>query len=350
MKNNFGKTILVLTLLFSCACTPQEKEVSIEITPLECGWKASFRGIASKGKKIWLGGNNGTLLHSENSGKAWTKVQLPGADSLDFRDIAILDDQQILALSIGNGQDSRIYKSKDAGATWRTVLINQKEAAFFNGFDFWDATSGILVSDPIDEKPYLLQTANAGESWSRIDKTGLPQLSTQEYGFAASGTGVCVLDSAYIWIATGGDKARVFHSENGGKSWLAKSTPMASGNASSGIFSIDFRDAQNGIGVGGDYQDPEAKVVNIIRTEDGGSSWTAVNSDTPFGQKSCVQHLTDEIYIATGRTGVIWTKDDGLSWQKLSDQPYYTISYDATQNIGFLAGPEGNVARFELKK
>jgi photosystem II stability/assembly factor-like uncharacterized protein len=350
MKNNFGKTILVLTLLFSFACTPQEKEVSIEITPLECGWKTSFRGIASKGDKIWLAGNEGTLLHSENSGKAWTKVQLPGADSLDFRDIAILDDLQILVLSIGNGQDSRIYKSKDGGENWRTVLINQKEAAFFNGFDFWDATSGILISDPIDEKPYLLQTNNAGESWSRIDRAGLPQLSTQEYGFAASGTGVCVLAPEHIWIATGGDKARVFHSENGGKSWLVKSTPMASGNASSGIFSIDFRDAQNGIGVGGDYQDPEAKVVNIIRTEDGGNTWTAVNSDTPFGQKSCVQHLTDGIYIATGRTGVIWTKDNGLSWQKLSDQPYYTISYDATQNIGFLAGPEGNVARFELKK
>lgn len=350
MKNDLGKAIVVLLLLFAFSCTEKEAEVSIDLIPLECGSKASFRGIANMGGKVWLGGNNGTVLYSDNIGKAWTKVQLPGADSLDFRDIAILDDQQLLILSIGNGQDSRIYKSKDAGATWRTVLINQKEAAFFNGFDFWNATSGILISDPIDEKPYVLQTVNAGESWSRIDKAGLPQLSTQEYGFAASGTGVSVVDTEHIWIATGGDKARVFLSENGGKSWLVKPTPMASGNTSSGIFSIDFRDTQNGIGVGGDYQNPEENVVNIIRTEDGGNTWTAVNRDTPFGQKSCVQYLADEIYIATGRTGVIWTKDDGLSWQKLSDQPYYTISYDTTQNIGFLAGPDGNVARFELKK
>ena len=62
--------------------------------------------------------------------------------------------------------------------------------AFFDGFDFWDEKNGILISDAIDDKLYLLATEDGGESWNRVGAETLPPLEEGEYGFAASGTGI----------------------------------------------------------------------------------------------------------------------------------------------------------------
>ena len=337
-----------LFLLF-CSCQQNEAppEYDLKITPLESTTAASFRGIASLGAQtVWVAGTNGTVLKSVDGGTSWTSMRLPDADSLDFRDIAILTKEETLIMSAGSEMKSRIYKTEDSGKTWRTVLINTKEKAFFNGLDFWNTESGFLVSDPIDEQLYVLKSDNAGESWTRVGAATLPKLEAIEYGFAASGTGIVARSNGQLWIATGGDKARVFRSIDVGKSWAVRSTPMANGNNSSGIFSLSFRDSLNGIAVGGDYQNPDAKVATIIRTMDGGKNWEAIPND--LGHKACVQHLGDTYYLAAGRTGLIWSKDDGNTWIELTEEAYYTIAFDLDSRTGYLAGPEGRVAKIEL--
>lgn len=349
------KLPLSISLFFAFlfyACQPANSVdgiPKIKITPLQSPIDASFRGIASLGANtIWLGGTKGTAIHSEDGGQTWKKSQLYDADSLDFRDIELLDANTILLMSIGTKMQSRIYKTKDGGITWRTVLINTKEKAFFNGMDFWDKQSGVLVSDPIDDKLFVLRTDNGGETWQRIGETTLPILNPTEYGFAASGTGVVTKGNGNIWIATGGNKARVFHSPNRGDSWTVCSTPMADGNASSGIFSISFRDTLNGIAVGGDYQAPDAALVTINKTTDGGKKWEAINSEASSGHKACVQYLGGQLYLSAGRTGVAWSADDGLTWEALSETQYYCVSFDEESRVGYMAGPNGNVAKFEL--
>lgn len=339
----------VICFLGACQNEETSLEKAIKITPLETGSKASFRGIASIGAEtVWLGGSNGTLLKSINGGTSWQQQHLPDADALDFRDIECLNAETVLVMSAGSGMDSRIYRTEDSGENWQTVLINTKEKAFFNGLDFWNASAGVLVSDAIDDKLYVLSTQNGGETWQRIGEVSLPKLKTTEYGFAASGTGIITANAKYIWMATGGDKARIFQSKDKGKSWTVRSTPMASGNESSGIFSISFRDSLNGIAVGGDYQAPNAGVVTLIRTADGGKSWSAITGGNLLGHKACVQYLGNNTYLAVGRTGVIWSKDDGVQWEMLTKDPYYTITFDTLSQIGYIAGPEGRAAKVEL--
>ena len=226
-------------------------------------------------------------------------------------------------------------------------MINQEEKAFFDGFDFWDTQSGVMVSDPIDEKLYVLMTENAGETWNRIGEETLPPLLKTEYCFAASGTSI-VVKKNNIWIATGGDQARVFRSTDRGKTWDVYPTPMAHGNTSSGIFSIAFRDQLNGIAIGGDYMDPEKDKGNIARTTDGGKTWTLINNDPPMLHKACVKYLGNSCYIAAGRTGIVFSNDDGLSWETISENSYYTITFDGAKQSGFFAGTDGGVARFTI--
>jgi len=55
-------------------------------------------------------------------------------------------------------------------------------------------------------------------------------------------------------------------------------------NASSGIFSLAFRDAKNGVAVGGDYQKPETSdLPNVLFTTDGGQGWQIGSGTQPPG-------------------------------------------------------------------
>ncbi len=348
MKSIF--LFLVTVILSTCNSNVKKLPLvsNIHLTPLSSGIDASCRGIAMTGNQVWVAGSDGTVIRSVDQGATWQRIRVPDADSLDFRDIAILDENTILLMSAGSGRLTRVYKTTDGGKSWKVALQNEHEKAFFNGFDFNGNHQGILVSDPIDDKLYLLHTPDGGESWSRIGTTSLPPLLKTEYGFAASGTGI-VLQNDHIWIATGGDQARIFRSVDGGLSWGVHPTPMASGNGSSGIFSIAFRDKRYGIAVGGDYQDPNVDKGNVARTHDGGKTWTRIDNTPPVLHKACVVHLGGQAWLAAGRTGIVMSKDDGLSWELVSQQSYYTIAYHRGSRVGFLAGKDGRVARFVVK-
>lgn len=319
----------------------------VKLTPLTSGVDASLRGIAVRDAKIvWVSGTGGTVLRSEDGGATWKNVAPPETRDLDFRDIQLLGRETALLMSVGNGPSSRIFKTTDAGMTWSVVHRNHQEAAFFNGLAFWNEKSGLLTSDPIDGKPLLFKTVDGGDSWRRVGKE-LPALRDGEYGFAASGTLIAVAAPEQVWLVTGGAAARVFRSVDGGIHWEAHETPIRHGESSAGIFSVAFRNPRDGVIVGGDYQKPELADRNVAWTSDGGVKWTLAEADAGMPHKACVQHLGDGRYLAAGRTGLALSDDGGRNWRTLSTESYYAIGYDEASGVGYLAGADGRVARFE---
>ena len=208
---------------------------------------------------------------------------------------------------------------------------------------FWDEKTGMLISDPIDSKLLVLLTEDGGDTWVRVGAESLPDKKETEYGFAASGTGIKCLGRTSVWIATGGDEARVFYSPDKGKTWSVHQTGMASGSQGAGIFSIEMKDGKNGICVGGDYLDPEKDKGNVAFTEDGGKTWNLVKNDPPVFHKACVRYLGNDMYLAVGRTGVEWSGNNGRTWEKLSENSYYTFDYDRHSGVGYIAGAEGKI-------
>jgi len=65
----------------------------------------------------------------------------------------------------------------------------------------------------------------------------------------------------------------VFHSPDGGKTWVVFDTPIAHGPESAGIFSIAFRNSLDGVIAGGDYKHPDRNGPNLAFTHDGGKTW-----------------------------------------------------------------------------
>ncbi len=318
---------------------------------------ASFRGLSAVNESIvWASGTNGTVIRTTDSGKTWSLLPVPGATGLDFRGIHAFS--ATIALIMGSGPaekgQARLYRTTDAGQHWNLVLEEKTPGAFFDAIAFWDTKHGILVGDPVDGHFMLFITDDGGATWQRIPQTKLPPALPGEGAFAASNSCLAVEGGDNAWFATGGASvARVFRSADRGKTWDVANTPAQPHNASTGIFSITFRDAKHGIAVGGDYQQPDAAFPNPLVTSDGGKTWRAAGASEVKGHfLSSVVLVPDakgfpNSAMAAGPSGIYSLTHDGR-WAPLNDTYLNVITFPGSK-VGWAAGPQGAIALWNIE-
>ena len=312
--------------------------------------RARLRGLGVVGRDVaWASGSEGTVLRTTDGGRTWTPRPVPGAPGLDFRDIEAVDAEVAYLLSIGEGEQSRIYKTTDGGATWTQYYTNRDPDGFLDAIAFWDADRGLALGDPVDGRFSILTTGDGGLTWEPIPGDGMPPALPGEAAFAASGTCLVIHGEGHAWFATGGGGvARVFRSINRGRTWTAHETPARAGNAASGLFSIAFRDADHGVAVGGDYQEPEQSGGFVALTSDGGKTWRLASGEQPSGYRSAVAYISGTelpTLIAVGPTGSDLSVDGGESWRPLGEQGFHAVGV-AGADAGWAVGEDGSIARF----
>lgn len=332
--------ILAVSLLLMLFATPRWTTQSSGVT-------ARLRGVSAVSEQVaWASGSGSTVLRTVDGGATWQKLNVTD-EKLDFRDVDAIDAQTAYILSIGNGPASRIYKTGDAGKTWTLQFKNDDAKAFLDAMSFWDANHGIIFGDSVDKQFYILTTADGGNTWSRVPAEKLPPAQGNEGAFAASGTNIALYGKSHAWIGTGAAaKSRVLHTADGGRTWQVADTPLASG-ASSGIFSIAFRDAKHGVVAGGDYTKETEAVNNLAMTNDGGITWTPVKGLSGF--RSVVAYVPGQkTLVAIGPSGGDYSLDDGRTWRKLDGPGFDTFSFAAGKRIGWGAGASGTIARLSF--
>lgn len=296
---------------------------------------ASFRGVSAvDASVVWASGTEGTVVRTIDGGKTWSNSKV--GSGLDFRGIHALDARVAWILSSGPGDKSRIYKTDDGGEKWTLQFTNADAQGFFDAISFFDAEHGIVLGDPVDSRFVILTTSDGGKRWTR--QTG-PAALPNEGAFAASNTCLIVQGRSTAWFATGG--ARVFRSEDGGRSWSVAATPIRHDSASAGIFSLAFSDDRHGVAVGGDYSKPTESTANVAITSDGGRTWPAPRGTRPNGYRSAVIHIGDR-WFATGPTGADVSFDNGQNWKSWDITPYNALSA-AGGNV-WAAGAKGHIA------
>lgn len=336
-------------LIFSQTWAQQPKDEKVRWQPQQSGLTTSIRGLSAVSEKVaWVSGSQGSFARTVNSGKTWIADVVKGADSLDFRDIEAFDDNTAIIMSAGSGELSRIYKTTNGGRTWQLLHTNTFPQGFYDGMAFWDENDGIVYGDPVAGKLFIMTTSDGGKTWRRVSPDVLPPVREGEYGFAASGSGIAVYGKKHVWICTGGSAARVFYSTDKGRTWQAAETPVISGKASTGIFSLAFRDTQNGIVVGGDYQKPQQARATVARTTDGGKTWELVEHADSVTFRSCVAYAPNagtHFLVTIGSHGASYSADDGLSWQAIDGPGFHTFSFGGSMQAGWAAGANGRVAK-----
>jgi photosystem II stability/assembly factor-like uncharacterized protein len=325
--------------------------------PQNSGTTASLRGLSAVDSKVvWASGQKGTYLRTTDGGTTWVARTVPGAESLDFRDVQAFDADAAVLMSSGPGRESRVYRTADAGAHWTLVLQNEDDKGFFDAIAFWDSRRGLLVGDPVDGRFVVFYTEDGGANWKRA---GSPPAHEGEGAFAASGTCLAVGPDGRVWFGTGGAQGgRVFRSEDWGRTWAVAETPIRHEGAAAGIFSIVFADVRNGVAVGGDYQKPGEDLDNVIGTSDGGVTWSALPGPNPAGYREAVAWVPRRVttLIATGPSGADFSNDGGKSWRAFDSRGFHAVSFSPSGD-GWAAGANGAIAKLpapvsnaELKK
>jgi photosystem II stability/assembly factor-like uncharacterized protein len=316
--------------------------------PQKSGSDAQLRGlVVVDAQNAWASGFGGTLLRTRD-GKRWEKVVITGGEKLDFRDLEAPDASTRVLMSVGNGEDSRIYRSTDGGENWNLVHKNPDEKGFYDAIAFWDAKSGLLLGDPVGGRFVVRVTGDGGRTWYAPKGLVMPEALEGEGAFAASGTCLFALKGGDdAWFVTGGAKvSRVFHTNNRGRTWTVAETPVTAANASSGLFSIVFADAKHGFALGGDYKQPKLAGLNGVRTEDGGATWLpAPVSATGFYSAVVTIPATPGDLVVVGPVGSARSHDGGHTWRSFSGTPLNAVSFfDA--NTGWAVGPKGTIVKF----
>jgi photosystem II stability/assembly factor-like uncharacterized protein len=178
----------------------------------------------------------------------------------------------------------------------------------------------------------------------------LPLALPGEAAFAASGSSIAVAGKSHVWIGTGGGAARVFRSKDRGRSWEVAATPIACGNASSGIFSVAFKDEENGVVAGGDYRKEKETGDNFARTTDGGRTWR-LGRRLP-GFRSAIAYVSigrSHALVAVGPAGSDYSLDNGESWIGMGPNGYHAFSAAVRSAIGWAAGENGLLARLDAR-
>lgn len=345
----FKQSLLLGLAIVLLSCNPPEKKPEIIINELQTNSRASLRGLFVVDENvIWASGSKGTVLVSEDSGKLRKQMQVPGAEENDFRSIHAWDRYNALVFGIA-GLDFG-YLTNDGGKTWNVVYSDTTKGVFFDSVKFADDQTGLAVSDQTHGKPYLIKTSDGGKIWRKIEN--LPPLYEGEAHFAASNSCVEFLSSGKAWIITGGSKARVYYSTDFGENWKVAETPVIAGNASSGIFSVAFKNELDGAIVGGTYDKPELNKNISAYTNDGGKTWIS-SEIMPKEYRSCVQNISvgkTDFYFAIGKTGCDISLDNGKTWHFCREINFYTFRSVWGKNIGYAAGSDGRIAKVSFSE
>jgi photosystem II stability/assembly factor-like uncharacterized protein len=292
---------------------------------------------------VWASGSNGVILRSQDVGKTWQRLHVQGGETLDFRSIQARDATTAYVMSSGDGDKSRIYKTTDGGANWRSQYTDKRKGFFLDALVCSSEVECRAVGDPIDGKFVILRTRD-GENWQQLPTDQMPAALPDEGAFAASGTCLAIYSYQDVYFVTGGPAARLFHSSDAGYSWTVSNTPLVSGNASSGIFSISAWDKALAI-VGGDYKDIGNSRSVAAYSADQGKTWTLAEQQ-PGGFRSAVARMDEKYLITVGPNGEDVSDDGGAHWRhtdSLNLNALAVLRYD----YAWAVGANGTIARLK---
>jgi photosystem II stability/assembly factor-like uncharacterized protein len=312
------------------------------------GFNSNLRGVSightKAGKAVvWASGTKGIILRSFDDGTSWKQLKIADAPDLDFRGIEAFGADTAYVMSSGDGEKSRIYKTTDGGKSWTLQYSDKRPGFFLDSIACYSTTHCFALSDPGEGKFQIAATTD-GEHWKQLARDKMPPALPNEGAFAASGTSIALCGND-IYFGTGGPSARVFHSIDRGRSWVAVETPMASGNASSGIFSIACQNRYVVV-VGGDYKNPDRAERVTAYSNDRGKTWRLADRP-PSGYRSCVR-IASGTTFAVGPNGEDTSLDYGANWKSVD-----TLNLNAAavmpSGIGYAAGPNGIFKHFRLQ-
>ncbi len=283
---------------------------------LVCGSDATFTGLSFPTKGAgWVVGADGIVLATNDGGSSWD-IQDTGRRA-DFEAVCFVDTLHGWIV----GSRGTIVATADGGQTWsrqagpsRTGLSGVAMAADgSHGWavgmagSIWRTTNGVSWSaqrSPTDEDFSAVVCTDASRAWA-VTRSGSIVRTTDGSTWrlvarAAERLRTLAVDGSELWA--GGDDGLMMRSADGGATW----TRVGSGLTSGSLEDVDAVDRTRAWAVG--------ERGLILRTRDGGATWTR--------QRSAVTNTLNGVSFGTTRSGfavgnagtILRTTNAGARW------------------------------------
>lgn len=332
-KNIFTYFLLLITL-----------SASAQWNAIKLPTSASLRAIKTFQKEIWIGGTEGTYIHSMDDGNSWKVQQVPGAENLDFRDLIIINKNEIIIMSAGPSEKNaaKLFKTSDGGLTW-DIIFNIKEPNYFFDAITWDFKKniGLLLSDPIAKQFVIFKILENGKQISEIKLTQFPSLLTNEAAFAASGSSLLWINKKLNIASGGGHHARIFQSTDSNlKAWKITNSEI-SADPTSGFFTLAAKNKNHFWVAGGNYLTPQTSKIPILESRNAGKDWAIVQNQLPNNYFIEKIIWSRPYWIITGPAGSFAYHTILKQWKTLGESHYHNIVETQNKFIGI--GGKGQV-------
>lgn len=237
---------------------------------------------------LWVAGNAGKILLSENGGETWNEQETPVRS--DLMDVDSWNRQKALAV----GNEGTVLRTDNGGEAWSEVESPYSETVNSRGINKLLRIS--LLDDgygyAVGQWNMIMETQDYGRTWSRITSSTDVNL----YGLEA------INRNLVFGVGELGKILRGTRTDDGNWNWETLKSPVRKS-----LKAVEFRNDQAGIIVGSQG--------TVLRTTDGGASWTVVHEDQSTG------HLyaaiwTGEQWLAIGGNGsYVLSQSDEDQWK-----------------------------------
>jgi photosystem II stability/assembly factor-like uncharacterized protein len=257
--------------------------------------------LARAGERVFAVGERGHVLHSDDQGRTWQQVQVPGSANLTA--VHFNDGRHGCAV----GHAELILCTWDGGETWeRTHFAPENQQPLLDVW-FADAERGLASG----AYGVLYTTTDGGKVWSQVPFEPLPlgdgaaraaeaasedEMEAEvDLGFQFHLNAIARGPERRLYL--GAEAGRLFRSDDDGATW--RELPSPYDGSFYGILPLDG-DALLAFGLRG----------NLFRSEDGGMNWTAIESGTVALLNSGARLDADTVVIV-GMQGVQLASHDG---------------------------------------
>jgi photosystem II stability/assembly factor-like uncharacterized protein len=252
------------------------------------------------------------LFRSRDGGRSWS---LPPMDGLPWFEMVTVDPRSpgVLYAATRVG----VYRSADGGDTWQLEGLSE-QGVLTVAVDPLHPSSLVALTYLPDEsevsRAAVWRSADGGGTWvetAHIDRPGgLDAVFTRVVFDPARPGHAYLFFSGYPWYGRRESKwMPVMRSTDGGDSWTA--LPEATSEI------VDLKAGADGTLIA-------AVGTGTSRSSDGGDTWSPVPRSTPWSEflprdtvtQVFASSTASHTFFATGRLGIWRSSDDGATWQE----------------------------------
>jgi photosystem II stability/assembly factor-like uncharacterized protein len=297
------KRILFLTLCVAVALA-EHYDASVfgalqwrSIGPQRGGRSITSAGSASRPNEYYFGATGGGLWKTTDGGTTWRPVTDGQIQSSSVGAVAVAESNpDVVYLGMGETelrgnimQGDGVYKSVDAGKTWKHIGLGDTQAISRIRVD--PSNADVVYVSALGH-PYaanaergVFRSRDGGKTWQKIlyksDRAGAVDLCIDPHNSKVLFAALWDVYRTSWTLSSGGPLSGLYKSTDDGDSWSEITRKPGLPNGIIGKIGVAVASDSNRI-----YAMVEAEDGGLFRSEDAGATWARINEDRRLRQRA----------------------------------------------------------------